>query len=285
MRERLKDFWELISTPFHEWTEDNATQLAAAIAYYTIFSFSPIIIISLAVVGQIFNQDAVRAQLIAQISSFMGQDTADFISKILENSAHSSSSFIASCISFVILLVGASGVFIQIQFALNKIWDVSPQAYRGLKSTLKNRILSFLMVLAIGFLLLVFLLVSSAASSINAALYGSSQNSFLPQAINLIVIFVILTALFAMIFRTVPDKEITWTDVWLGAGLTALLFMIGRYAIGLYISISRSGSTYGAAGSLVVLIVWIFYSAQIFLLGAEFTQVYARKFGSHKRAQ
>ncbi|MDR3573328.1 MAG: YihY/virulence factor BrkB family protein [Anaerolineaceae bacterium] len=282
MNERSNNIWHLFVKPFQEWSEDNAPQLAAAIAYYTVFSITPVLVIALAVAGQFFNKDAVRSQLMAEISSFMGPETANFIGAILKNYAHTPVSLLASAINFVILLVGASGLFSQIQFALNKIWDVPPELQHRLMGTLKNRVISFLMVLVIGFLLLVFLVISAVASFINTRMNGSTQSAVLPQAINLILLFSIITILFAIVFRIVPDKAITWTDVWLGAGLTALLFMIGRYAIGLYLLFSRSGSNFGAAGSLIVLLIWIYYSAQIFLLEAEFTQVYARKFGSHK---
>ncbi len=281
----MKSILGLFSQTYRDWNKDNAAQLAAAIAYYTIFSLSPLIIIALAVAGQFFNGDAARAQLLAQISSFMGQPTATFIGSILDSSALSQGSFVATCISLGVLLVGASGIFGQVQFALNKIWDVPPQLKRNLISMLKIRLRSFLMVLLVGIMLLVFLILSAMASSINASINIGAQNTWLPQAINFIVIFVIFTILCAMIFRIVPDKEITWADVWLGAGITTTLFMIGRYAIGLYINFTRSGSAYGAAGSLIVLLIWIYYSAHIFLLGAEFTHVYALKFGSHRHPE
>ncbi len=281
----MKNVLELIGQTFRDWNKDNAAQLAAAIAYYTIFSLSPLIIIALVVAGQFFNGNAARAQLLAQISGFLGQQTASFIGSILDSSALSQGSFVATCISLGVLLVGASGIFGQVQFALNKIWDVPPQLKHNLISLLKIRLRSFLMVLAVGMMLLVFLLISAMASSINASINIGAQYTWLPQAINFIVIFVIFTILCAMIFRIVPDKEITWADVWLGAAITTVLFMIGRYAISLYIYYTKSGSAYGAAGSLIVLLIWIYYSAQIFLLGAEFTHVYAVKFGSHKPSE
>lgn len=282
MLKKLKSIWRLISQTFNEWSQDNAAQLSAALAYYTIFSLSPILIIALAVAGQFFNQDTARNQLMAQISSYMGQETAQFLGSILQNSGRSSSSFIASSISFIVLLIGASGVFGQVQFSLNRIWKVPPPNQRSLKSNIKNRVLSFLIVLGIGFLLLVFLVISGILSSINTSTNGNTQVAFLFQTIDFIILFGLMTVMFAMIFRIVPDKDITWKDVWLGAAITALLFVFGRYAISLYLTLTKSGSTYGAAGSLVVLLIWIYYSAQIFLLGAEFTQVYAKMFGSHK---
>ncbi len=275
----------LIRKTFTEWNEDNAAQLAAAIAYYTIFSIPPLLIIVLAIAGYFFNMDAARNQFIAQLGGFIGPQTADFVNSLLENSTPSSGSLIASVISIVVLLAGASGIFLQIQNALNTIWDVPKKQTHRILLTIKNRFLSFLMVLAIGILLLVFLILNTIISGWISYLNGNGQNIVLPQVINFFLLFIIMTFFIALIYRLVPDKEITWTDVWLGAAVTALLFLLGRYAIGFYLTISRSGSTFGAAGTLIVLLIWIYYSAQIFLLGAEFTQVYARKFGSHKRPE
>ena len=281
MKERLNIIWELASKSFQAWSKDNAAQLAAALAYYTIFSIPPLLIITLAITGYFYNTDTTQNQLLAQMGGFIGPQTVDFVRSLLKNSTQSSNGAIASIISIVVLLAGASGVFIQVQYALNKIWDVPQKQGRSLKKTLKNHFLSFLMVLAIGLLFLFFLILSGVISLIIGYMNLSPQNMFLPEVINFLVLFVMTTILSAMIYRVVPDKEITWTDVWLGAAVTALLFMLGRYAIGLYLTISKSASAYGAAGSLIVLLLWIYYSAQIFLLGAEFTKVYSRKFGSH----
>ena len=281
MKGRLNIIWELAGKSLQAWSKDNAAQLAAALAYYTIFSIPPLLIIALAIAGYFFNTDTAQNQLIAQIGGFIGPQTADFLKSLLQNSTQSSNGPLASIISIVVLLAGASGVFIQVQYALNKIWDVPQKQGRSLKKTLKDHFLSFLMVLAIGFLFLFFLILSAVISVLIGYMNVSAQNMFLPEVINFLVLFVMTTILSAMIYRVVPDKEITWTDVWLGAAVTALLFMLGRYAIGLYLTISKSASAYGAAGSLIVLLLWIYYSAQIFLLGAEFTKVYSRKFGSH----
>jgi membrane protein len=285
MQGRLNIMWELVRKTFYEWDNDDAAQLAAAIAYYTIFSIPPLLIIALAIAGYFFNADTARNQLIAQLGGFIGPQTADFVKSLLENSTKSPSSLVASIVSIVVLLAGASGIFLQVQVALNTIWDVPKKQTRGLMKILKNRLLSFLMVLAIGFLLLFFLILSTIISGLMGYLNWSIQNMLVPEVINFLVLFVMITICVAMLYRVIPDKEITWTDVWLGAAVTALLFMLGRYAIGLYLAISRSGSTYGTAGSLIVLLIWIYYSAQIFLLGAEFTQVYSKKFGSRKRPE
>ena len=285
MQGRLNIIWGLVSKTFQKWGDDNASQLAAAIAYYTIFSIPPLLIIALAIAGHFFNADTAQNQLIAQLGGFVGPQTADFVKSLLVNSTHASSGLIASIISIVVLLAGASGIFLQVQDALNTVWNVPKKQNHGLINTLKNRSLSFLMVLAIGFLFLVFLIMSAVLSVLIGYVNGGAQNTLLPEVINFLVLFVLISMLIAMIYRVIPDKEITWTDVWLGAAVTALLFMLGRYAIGLYLAISKSGSTYGTAGSLIVLLIWIYYSAQIFLLGAEFTQEYSKKFGSRKRPE
>ena len=282
MKGRLNILWEVVRQSFQKWSHDNAAQLAAAIAYYIIFLISPLLIIVLAISGYFFNRNTTQNQLITQIGGFVGPQTADFVKYLLDNSTHSSSSLIASIISIIILLVGASFAFYQVQFALNTIWDIPQKYTRSFIKTLRYHFLSFLMVLASGFLLLVFLIFSVVISLLIDSMNAGGQNKLLAEVINFFILFLTITILVAMIYRFIPDKKITWTDVWLGAVLTALLFMLGRYAIGLYLTLSNSGSTYGAAGSFIVLLLWIYYSAQIFLLGAEFTQVYSRKFGSRK---
>jgi membrane protein len=204
---------------------------------------------------------------------------------LVRNSARSTDGFIATVVSLVALFFGASGVFNQVQIALNKVWDVPPVLRQTLLGNLQNRLRSYLLVLTLGFLLLLFLVVSALASYLTNYFDGSLQNAPLLQMINLFLLFVILTVMSAMAFRIVPEKEISWADVWLGSGITAFLFLIGRVAIGWYLFFSKSGSTYGVAGSLIGLLIWIYYSAQIFLFGAEFTQLYARKFGSRRNQQ
>ncbi len=260
--------WKLIKNTFKEWNEDHAAQLAAALAYYTIFSLAPVLIITLAIAGQFFSQETARNQIMAQISSYAGAETARFIGTLLESSSRDSSGFIASVLSVVILLFGATGFFGQVQSSLNQIWEVPPQT-GGLRANLKNRLRSFFMILGLGFLLLVFLIVSGVINAVTSRANPNSQTTYIFQAINFLVLFGFMTLALAMIFRVVPEKEITWKDVLLGAAITALLFVIGRYAISLYLTVTKSGSTYGAAGSLIVLLIWIYYSAQIFLLGGR----------------
>lgn len=278
----MENIWKLLNKTFQEWSNDNAAQLAAAIAYYTIFSIPPLLIISLAIAGYFFDTATTQNQIISQISRLMDSDTADFVKTLLQNSTQPSERSIVSLISILVLLAGASGVFYNVQFALNKIWDVPQKSDHRFRHTLINHFQSFIMVLGVGFLLLLFLTFHAVLSLFIDRMNNNAQILFIPGLINLLVLFVLVTLLFAMIYRVLPDKRIAWTDVWLGAAVTALLFMLGRYAIGFFLSISKSSSAFGAAGSLIVLLLWVYYSTQIFLLGAEFTHLYSLKFGSQK---
>lgn len=281
MKAVLKNILELFSSSFKEWNEDRASRLSAALAYYTVFSISPLLIIALAVAGQFFDQNAVRNELMAQIGGLVGQQGAEMVELMLESAGKPADSLIASVIGVVVLLLGASGVFGELQSALNTIWEVAPKPERGLIDTIKIRFLSFTMVIGVGFLLLVSLMVSTILSILNNFLANSIQPVlFLLQFMNTVVSLGAITFIFALIFKFVPDVKIAWRDVWLGAFVTALLFTIGKLAIGFYLGSSSVTSTYGAAGSLVIILLWVYYSTQILFFGAEFTQVYANQYGS-----
>jgi membrane protein len=285
MKARLKTLWDIVRQSLQAWSDDNASQVAAAIAYYTIFSIPPLLIITMAITGSLFNSDIAQSQVIAQIGGVTGPQTAEFVRSLLENSTQSSNSPLASLISIVVLLAGASGLFFQIQSALNLIWDVPEKQTRSFRHTLRTHFLSYLMVLTIGFLLLIFLILSAVVSILIGYMNGNTQNIFLAEVTNFLVLYVTITILFSFIYRVIPDKEISWTDVWLGSAVTALLFMLGRYAIGFVLSLGQTTTAFGTAGSLIVLLLWIYYSAQIFLLGAEFTHLYSKKFGSRKKTE
>ncbi|MBK8901987.1 MAG: YihY/virulence factor BrkB family protein [Anaerolineaceae bacterium] len=271
----------LVTHSFKEWREDNASRLSAALAYYTIFSIPPLLIIAIAIAAQLFDRAAVQQQVIDQMSGLVGDPGAEVIESVLENSSESGQSVLAAVISVVTLLLGASGVFAELHNALNTIWEVEPKPGRGIWGTVKDRFFSFTMVLGVGFLLLVSLVISAALAAVNEFISGALPGLvILAQVINFLVSFGVVTGLFALIFKVVPDVKIAWRDVWIGALVTAFLFTIGKFAIGLYLGNSAPGSTYGAAGSLIVLLLWVYYSAQILFLGAEFTQVYANRFGS-----
>ncbi len=271
---------DLVKETFSEWSKDKASRLAAALSYYTIFSVAPLLIIAIAVAGLVFGRKAATDQLVGEIRDLVGNDGAQVIQSILQNASKTTSGILATLIGLATLLVGASGAFGQLQDSLNTIWEVRPKAGRGVRGVLRDRFLSFSMVLFIGFLLMVTLLLSAFLSGIGKYLADLlPMSSLVLQAINFAISLGVTSFLFALIFKVLPDAYIRWRDVWVGAAVTALLFSLGRFLIGLYLGRSSISSAYGAAGSLVVLLLWIYYSAQILFLGAEFTQVYARKFG------
>lgn len=275
---RLKGWTRLIRETYAEWKKDNVPLHAAALAYYTVFSLAPLLLIAIAVAGAAFGEEAARGELVRQIQGLVGKEGAVAIQAMIENASQpGSGGVLASVIGFFLLMLGASGVFGQLQMALNTIWNAEPNPRRGIRSFITTRFLSFAMVLVIGFLLLVSLLLSSilvaAGSSLNRLMPGFPV---LGQGLNLFISLGVITVLFASIYKYLPDVRVPWRDLWVGAAVTSVLFNIGKAAIGLYIGNSSFSSTYGAAGSLVVLLIWIFYSTQILLIGAEFTQVYSR---------
>lgn len=275
---RLRDGTRLFKDTIAEWNEDNVPLLAAALAYYTIFSLAPLLIIAIAIVGAVFGEEAARGEIVRQIQGLVGVEGAKFIQSMVQNASQpGSGGTVATVISTLVLLFGASGVFGQLQTALNTIWEVKPKPGRAIKSFLQSRFLSFAMVLVIGFLLLVSLVLSAILIGISSYFSGFfPEFVILGRLLNFILSFAVITLLFASIYKFLPDVEVPWRNLWVGAGVTALLFNIGKFLIGLYLGNSSVGSTYGAAGSLVVVLIWIFYSAQILLFGAEFTQVYSK---------
>ncbi|KAF3885369.1 MULTISPECIES: YihY/virulence factor BrkB family protein [Nostocales] len=276
-----QDIWGLLKETYNEWSNDKASRLAAALSYYTIFSIAPLLIIVIAIAGAVFGEDAARGAISEQLQGLIGQSGAEVIQTAIENASQPKAGTIASLISIVVLLFGATGLFNELQDSLNTIWEVQPKPGRAVKTMVRQRFASFALVIAIGFLLLVSLVVSAVL----AGIVGYFSNllpgiDFIWQVINFILGFVITTVLFGLIFKVLPDVKITWNDVLIGAALTSLLFSIGRYLLGQYLGNGSFGSTYGAAGSLVVILAWVNYAAQILFFGAEFTQVYARKYGS-----
>ncbi len=265
------------------WSDDRAPRLGAAISYYTVFSLAPLLLISIAVAGFVVGGDTARAGVIDAMGGLIGTDGGKAIEGMIDNAAkHKEGGIVASILGVAMLLVGASGVFIELQDSLNTVWGVEAKAGRGFKGFVQDRVLSFAMVLGIGFLLLVSLVVTAFLGAM-----GEWMSSTLPggaavwQAVNVVVSLGVVSLLFAMIFKFVPDVKLTWRDVAVGAVVTAILFSIGKLAIGLYLGKSSTASVFGAAGSLAVLFIWVYYSAQIVLFGAEFTQVWANTYGSH----
>ncbi len=276
-REAMQKIIQLLKQSFTEWQKDQASRLAAALAYYTIFSLAPLLLILIAVVGFIWGQAGVRSQIITQAQTMLGDSGAKLIQSLLEATSRSGGGLLASLIGGITLILGAIGVFGELQSSLNFIWKIEPEPSQGIAATLKNvlidRLSSFGLILGIGLLLLISLVASTVIG-------GLPIPSPALQALDFLISSVLMTLLFAMIYKILPDAEIVWQDVWLGAGVTAILFTIGKYLVGLYLGNSATSSAFGAAGSLALLLLWIYYSAQIIFFGAEFTQVYANQFGS-----
>jgi membrane protein len=274
--------FSLLKQTFQEWMQDKAPQLGAALAYYTVFSLAPLILVLLAIVGVIFRDDAAGAwnKITQQMSYFLDPNALQVVRNIAEKASQPGKSTIATIIGVTLALFGASGVFGQLQDALNTIWGVNAKPSRGIWGFLRTRFLSFAMVAGICFLLLVSL-------AIEALLKGFSHyvQSVLPGGIvmavtvYLIFDFAVVVLLFAMIFKFLPDVKIQWRDVWIGAVMTAILFGIGKWLLGFYLGSGAAGSGYGAASSLITLLLWVYYSSQILLFGAEFTQVHAARAG------
>ncbi|EDX84916.1 YihY family protein [Synechococcus sp. PCC 7335] len=276
--------WSLLKQTVAEWQRDKVSRLAAALAYYTTFALAPILIIAIAIASFLFEQSAVQSRILEQIQSLLGENAAGLIEEMLTSRSTSDGGFWATIISVGLLILGASGLFVQLQDALNTVWNVVARKDEGIWGLVRDRLLSFGMVVAIGFLLMVSLIVSAGLSAVSG-MFGE----LLPgwdlawQILNTAFSFGVITLLFAMVYKVLPDVRIAWSDVWTGAAITAFLFTIGKALIGLYIGNSSVASAYGAAGSFVVLLLWIYYSSQILLFGAEFTQVYANRFGSNIR--
>jgi membrane protein len=274
----MKRTFDLFKQAFIEFGEDKAQRLGAALAYYTIFSIAPLLLIAIAIAGMVFGREAAQGEIFAQLRSVLGPAAAETVQEMVQGAAKPKSGTIITVVGIATLLFGAAGVFGQLKDALNTIWNVEPEPQSGIMALIKDRFLSFAMVLGTGFLLLVSLVFDSVIAAAGHFLGDRLPGGeVLWQGVQLVVSLGMVTVLFAMIFRFLPDVHPQWGDVWLGAAFTALLFVIGKFALGLYLGKSAIGSSYGAAGSLVVLLLWVYYSAQILFFGAEITQVYARR--------
>ncbi len=272
---------DLLRATFHDWREDKASRLAAALAYYTVFALAPLLLLAVAVAGLVFGEQAARGQLFAQLEGLLGPEVAGVLETALARSRESRAGGLAAAVGVAALLWSASNLFAHLQDALNTIWEVAPRPGAGLLAAAKKRLLSMTLVLGTGFLLLVSLVLSAALAALGAALRGLLPGGeVLWQALDFVLSFAVITLLFAAIYKVLPDATVAWGDVWIGAAATALLFGAGKLLIGLYLGRAGVGSAYGAAGALLVLLVWVYYAAQLLFLGAEFTQAYARRYGS-----
>ena len=285
MKKSFSNVANLLKLAYQGWTADNASRLAAALAYYTIFSIAPLLIIVIAITGLVWDAGAVQVQILNQVQSLVGAEGAEFVAGLMANTGSPGEGVLALVLGILTLLFGALGVFNELHNSLNIIWNVRVEKpggfWQSIKRVVLDRLLSFTMILGIGFLLLVSLVVTAGLSATQETLGDAFPiPEFILQLLNLVISLGVITVLFALIFKFLPDARIGWRDVWMGAFVTSLLFTLGKTVIGLYLGNSAVGSTFGAAGSLVLLLLWIYYSAQILFFGAEFTQVYANQYGS-----
>lgn len=282
---KIKDIfsktWFLLKNTFLEFNDDNAIKLSAALAYYTIFALPPLLIIIITICGVFFGEEAVTGELYGQINGLVGNGAASQIQEAIKNVQLSGDNVFATVFGVVMLLIGASGVFAEIQSSINFIWGLRAKPDKGVKKFIQNRLMSFSMIVSVGFLMLVSLFISTTLDLLSTRLkvYFPESTVYLFYVINIIIVLASISTLFAIIFRTLPDGKIRWKDAFIGSGVTAILFMIGKFAIGLYLGNSTVASVYGAAGSVIIILVWVYYSAIILYFGAEFTKVYAKSYG------
>ena len=278
---KLKAGWELLKLTFTEWINDNTFEWSAALAFYTIFSIAPVLLIAVGVASFFLTPETATTRIVDEMENLVGAQGANAVRQVIESSRGFGKGLWAVSVGIVTLIMGATAVFGELQSALNRIWDVEAKPDRGvIMSLIVDRLRSFLIAVCVGFLLLVSLVISAVISGLQ-----HYMNNWLPgvpwvwQTANVVTSFFVVAALFAMIYKFLPDVVISWKDVWIGAAVTALLFSTGKYLIGIYLGRTATTSAFGAAGSLVVLLFWVYYSALISFLGAEFTQVYARRYG------
>jgi membrane protein len=270
----------LFAEALFEWYEDRAPRLGAALAYYTVFALAPSLILVIGLAGLFLGQETAQGQIVSEMQDLVGRRAAEAIQAAIDN-ARTEGGLVATGLGVVTLLFGLWGVFGELQDALNTIWGVTPKPGRGVLGIIRQRFWSFAMVVGIGFLLLVSLAVSAALAALGKFFFWVLPTpAYLIETANAVFSWAVITLLFAMMFKLLPDVTIEWSHVWIGAGVTALLFTIGKSLIGLYLGRSTAASAYGAAGSLVIVLIWIYYSAQVLFFGAEFTKVYARRSGN-----
>lgn len=264
-----------------EYSEDRVPQLAAALAYYTIFSLAPLLVLVINIAGLVFDQNETRQAILTEMNSLVGKDGAEFVEGLMDVAQQERRNLLATVLGIGAMLFGATGAFVALHDSLNRIWGAPSLPIHGMLAFVRKRFLSFTLVLGTGFLLLVSLVINTGLATAGTWMQGRLPGSAaVIQVIHGIISYGLITLLFAMIFKILPDVRIRWRDVWVGAIVTTLLFNVGKAAIGLYLGNSAIGSAYGAAGSLALILIWLYYSAQVLLFGAEFTQVYARQRGA-----
>jgi membrane protein len=282
---KSKVVWQLLTETIRACINGDIFSQGAALSYYTFFAIAPLFVIALAVAGFWFGEEAARKELFGQLNQLVGKEGGDAIQSVVTAASKSQAGVWATVLAGGTLVVAAMGVFVQLQNSLNKIWKVTPKLGTGLRNFIRHRMLSFAMVLGVGFLLLVSLICSASLAALGNFIgdYVTGKEVFL-KTLNFAISLGIITVLFTMIFKFLPDVKIAWRDVWLGGFITALLFNLGKFLIGIYLGRSTLASVYGTMGSLVVMLVWVYYSAQILFFGAQFTFVYTNKFGAKAQA-
>ncbi len=281
---RSKEAVQFVKEIFSEWSRDRALNLGAALSYYTVFSLPPLLAIVIAIAGLALGHQRVQAEIVSEIQGLIGPESAAVVNAMIQGAYRNrGASILATIFGVVVLLLSASGAFSQLQYSLNVIWKLEQKPEAGIKTTVKSRLISLGLVVSIGFLLLVSLTVSAALSALGkyfaGLISGPEAILVLLHATNFLVSFLVITVLFALLFKILPDGHIPWRSICMGAAVTSILFTVGKFLIGLYLGKSRIGSQYGAAGSLALILVWVYYSSQILFLGAEFTKIYTERRG------
>lgn len=278
---RARSIWGGVKETFSEFYEDNPFQMAGALSFYTLLSLSPLLLVVVGVAGLVFGQEAVQTRLVTEMQALVGEEGAEAIRTVVLNSRLTERGWVSTIVGLVTLLVGATTVFVQLQSSLNQIWDVKASSERvkgAVLAFVRQRLLSLAMVLAIGFLLMVSLVLNAAMSAVDEYLaHAVPARATLWQVLNTAVSFALVTLLIGMMFKFLPDRRVPWRDVWFGALVTGLLLALGKYLIGLYLGHASFASAFGAAASVVVLMVWVYYASLILFFGAEVTQVYCRR--------
>jgi membrane protein len=276
---RLSRLYAVLAKSLNAWIDHRAGSKGAALAFYTLFSMTPILILAIAGAGYFFGAEAAQGEIIAQVEALVGRNGAQAIQALLANARDPASGLAATIVASVLLLVGATSVFVELKGSLDELWGIEPPKGLAIIVFLRTQLHSFGLVLVLAFLLLVSLVLSAALAVLERYAGGIWSSSYEIFAIlSSVIVFGVIACLFAVIYKTLPDAPLSWRDVWIGAAFTAGLFSLGKYAIGLYLGSSAVASSFGAAGSLIALLLWVYYSAQIFFLGAEFTRQYALEF-------
>lgn len=284
VKQIFKDLPSLLKATFKEWVDDDPFDLGAVVAFYSIFSIPALVIIVVNIAGAVYGEAAVEGKIAEEVGALIGQDTGNEIQEMIKDSPTQENSTISTVIGIGTLLFGATAVFIALQKSLNRLWEVKADPEKaGWKKVVRDRATSFGVVLTIGFLLLISLVLTSALSILSDWILERLPDFlfYLFYVLDVFISFGVITLLFALLYRYLPDVDIQWKSVWVGAGVTAFLFMFGKYALTLYFDYADPGSAYGAAGTIILMLIWIYYSCLILFFGAEFTQVYARRYGQH----